>query len=47
MAREDSEFLPEVTCDGAYEERQEYLDGRITDLPSLDPYEQYLEDDDG
>ena len=47
LAREDSEFLPEVTCDGAYEERQEYLDGRITDLPSLDPYEQYLEDDNG
>ncbi len=47
LAREDAEFLPEVTCDGAYEERQEYLEGRITDSPSLKSYQQYLEDDDG
>ena len=43
LARDDAEFLPEVTCDGAYAERPEYLEGRITDPPSLDPYEQYLD----
>jgi len=46
LAREDAEFLPDVTCDGAYEQRQEYLEGRITDPPRLDPYQLYLEDDD-
>lgn len=46
LARGDSEFIPEITYDGDYELRQEYQEGRLTDSPTLAPYNQYLEDDD-
>jgi transposase len=47
LARHDADFIPEAVFDEAYEEREEYLEGRLTDQPSLKPYQQYLEDDDG
>lgn len=46
LMRDDTEFVSEAIFDDGYEDRDEYNEGRITDLPDLKNYEQLLEDDD-
>lgn len=45
LAREDANFIPDAPYDVGYEEREQYLEGRMTDLPDLSNYEQFLEND--
>ena len=46
LARDDAEFIPNASFDEGYEDREQYREGRVTDLPDLSSYEQLLEDDD-
>jgi len=46
LARDDAEFIPDVTCDHSYEERHEYLEGRFTDPPEIESYEHMTGDSD-
>ena len=46
MARQDADFVGEVHFDEAYEQRDEYKEGCLTDPPDLSQYEILLEDDD-
>lgn len=48
LARDDAEFVPEVITTGDCENKEEYLEGRMTDPPSFDSYNHLTpEDDDG
>jgi transposase len=48
LVRDDAEFIPDAPFDEGYEDREQYREGRVTDLPDLSGYDQLLkEDDDG
>jgi hypothetical protein len=46
LARQDADFISDINFDEKYETRDEYQEGCITDLPDLDQYEMFLENED-
>ena len=47
LARDDADFISDAPFDAGYEDREQYREGRVTDVPDLSGYEQLLEDSDG
>ena len=45
--QEGVEMLPFAEVDESYEERDAYLEGRLTDSPDFSAYDDMLEDDNG